>query len=223
MDLFDFLSDEGNYKKLIKIGVYEVFKRISCSGEDAEDIVSESLENVLDYYQRKPEKLMDLESKNNEEMKNYIKKSLKNHILNIIIRNHKAKIKEMEFIEKMQYGGSEEIQKQSRHLNQLPDQFLSLSERVNAGLTINFTQSDCKNIKKDIYSFIEKKYKSGMWESKKEAISLYMKRIKEKKTISQVQMLIPDKNISSLNTQAHRIIKSYRNWLKKHHNHKFLL
>jgi len=220
MDLFDFLSDDVNYRGLLKIGVYEVFKRKSCSREDAEDIVSESLENLLDYYQRKPEKLLELESKSNEEMGNYIKKSLRNHVLNIIIRNHKAKIKEIEFIEKMQNSSTEENQFQ--YLNQLPYQFLSLSEKVNAGLIMDFSRLDCKNMQKDIYLFIEKKYKPGIWENKKEAILLYMKRIKSKKTISQMQALIPDKNISSLNTQAHRIINSYRNWLKKNQNHEFL-
>jgi hypothetical protein len=208
------MSDKKNYVALMKVAMHEVFKRTGCCNEDAEDIAAESLGNVLDYYQRKPEKLMELELKQYDAMLNYLKKAIKNHVINIIVRNYKQKTKENKFIEKMKKNDSDLLQATIQYPCQILNDVLFVNDIEDDDFMNNFKRKGCEDIQKDIFLFIEDKFEPEKWGKKKEAITLYMKRIETNKTIAQMQSSMPNKNLSSLNTQAHRIICAYRNWLK---------
>ncbi len=215
MDLCIFLSVKENYDKLIKMGMQEVLRRTGCSWEDAEDIASQSLCNLLDYYQRKPEKLLELEKKGYKEMQNYLNKSIKNQIMNVIIKKYKKRKRELEIAEKIRKNSQNTFQSALQFPEQTLNRTLFINKDMVGKLTGNTRKLTKEVIRKDIYSFIESRFKPEKWKIKKQAISLYIKRMETAKTIAQMQILMPEKNLPSLNTQAHRIISSYRNWLNE--------
>ena len=215
MDLCIFLSVKKNYDKLMRMGIQEVLRRTGCSWEDAEDIASQSLCNLLDYYQRKPEKLLELEQKGYKEMQNYIKKSIKNQIMNVIIKKYKKRKKELEIAEKIRKNNQNTFQSALQFPERTLNRKLFDNEDMDSKLTGNTRKVNQEVIQKDIYSFIESRFKPEKWKIKKQAISLYIKRMETAKTIAQMQISMPEKNLPSLNTQAHRIICSYRNRLNE--------
>jgi hypothetical protein len=222
MDFFDFLSNHGNYLSLVREGNYEARKRMVFDLEERNDITSGALEKILDYFKRKPEKLLEIESKQKEEMANYLKKAMRNQVLNIIKRQNREKVLALEFLSDT---SRKEIEKINTPLLEEPKtnltQEMVYKIKKKLGLcVIDINDFSFKKTKNEMHFFIEEKYGRENWEYKKDAINIFIERFENNISISKLKEKYPLKNIPSLNTEANRIIKKYLYQLKKNQKNK---
>ena len=185
MNLFAYLAEEDRYRTFMRSGLMEVRRRTIVPMEEAEDIVSDAMERLLDYYARKPEKLLVLESMAEDKMNNYLKKALRNHLINVI--------KSRSRIHFMSLDKSTEPQMQNN------------DSKID-------NEIDLQAIREELYYFIEEQFGREKWPQKKEAIDMYIERMVGKTTMGELQKRYPDKKIAVMNTVAHRIVKKYSHW-----------
>jgi hypothetical protein len=217
MDFFDFLSKIENYKALVAAGKYTIKNIYSNHPEDVEDIISEALENLLDYFKRKPEKLLEIQRKEKDEMSNYLKKSMRNHVINILKKRNRIKKSNLELMENLTKSGVHynnwfkgEYQNQEK-----PSPFVEEVQEDFAGFIADRQNFSLPNLKKHIYHFIEEKYRQESWSYKKSTIDIFFERFEKHMTLQKLKAIYPNKNIPSFNTEANRILKKYLHWVEK--------
>jgi hypothetical protein len=219
MDLFDYLSEWKHYASLIKEGQYEARRLGVYNSEDIDDMTSGAMEDLLDYFQRKPEKVAEVEAKEMAEMNNYLKKAMRNRICNIVKKRNRQKAA---FFQLM--AAALEDERERVHVEQMADgRHHSYAEIFNKikekfGLTLNDVhQFNLKETRQDVNFFIEEKFGREKWPDKKEAVNIFLERVEQNLSLTELESRYPQKNIASLNTEAHRLIKRYIKWLKTGH------
>lgn len=217
MDFFDFLSNQRNYLALVREGNYEARKRMVFDLEERNDITSEALEKILDYFKRKPEKLLEIESKQKEEMANYLKKAMRNQVINITKHQNREKVLALKFLSDTSRKETEKINTaflEEPKTNLTQEMVYKIKKKL--GLcVIDINEFSFEKMKDEIHFFIEEKYGREYWEYKKETINIFIERFENNISISKLKKEYPLKNIPSLNTEANRIIKKYLYQLKK--------
>jgi len=188
MDLFVYLTDEDRYRRLLRQGMQEACRRMVLSSEDANDIASEALERLLDYFARKPDQLYRLESMAEGKVTNYLRKALRNHIINIIKKRQRQVFLAWE---------------------EIGEPAAPVAEPVTAAAR------DLPDIRRELHFFIEEKFGREKWAGKKEAVDLFIERVAGKLRMREMQDRHPGRNIAVLNTEAHRIVKKYARWVQK--------
>lgn len=210
----DFLSDNSNVKAILRYG-----RRVAVSmGQDtesAEDIAIEAFEQVYEWIKR-PYSYLSFKDFTFERMKNFIYKAIKSRCINILKRENRHLKKVKEFWEKIKNGriiGPEgEITTAETPGNTGSSD--DLVKRMGA-FAVDLNNITLKDLKADIHFFIEEKFGRATWKHKKFTVDIFFERFENDLTIKDLKEKYPGKKISSLNTEAHRIIKSYIKWLEK--------
>jgi hypothetical protein len=211
MELFDFLSDKNNYLTLMQKVMKMVNKQSHLCHEEAKDIASDAMERILDYYQRKPQKLEELEQMEETKMLNYLKKALSNHVLNILIQKSNKKIKKLKTLADLQRTEIEKIK--NTNINQNEANLIWIKSQL--GYTAVDSDEICLDrIRRELFQFIQNEFKPHKQEAQKSALDLFINRIKLHLSLKEMQAANPTQNIGSLNTKTHRLFKLYIRWLK---------
>ena len=211
MDICDYLSERANYFALVKEGEFMVKKGFFYDSDDIPDITSEAMEKILDYFKRKPEKLIEIENMDKEEMSNYLKKAMRNHVINILKRRNRQNKNDIELIKKTIHEEKEKM----TFYNLNPSGKDSFGEILNKLRDRKDFGRDCVNdfnvdfIRNNIHFFIEEKFGRSKWNEKKRAIDLFIERYEENISLKDLKKKYVDINIPSLNTEANRIVKGY--------------
>lgn len=209
MDFCRYLSDKSHYMELIRSGERELRRRGFYDPDEVADISAAALERLLDYFQRHPERFISIEKRPESEFSNYLKKALRNHIRNTI--NQQSRLQKM-------------------HNRLVQDPFMLILHdiqpqaipRENAfGDAVGPDNKDWQGlsweqIRKEIFYFIEETYGRAKWATKKRAADFFLFRLKNSLTLKEMNNHYPDFNISSLNTEGHRVIRSFRQWVLGH-------
>jgi len=206
VELFHFLSDKENYLVLLDTGSREINRRSHISRDDQQDILAEAMGRILDYFERKPEKLLAVERKSPKEMMNYLKKSIRHQVLNIMLSRHRERIRLLNYSRRCEKERRETIHRQQLSTEPMEDELhwiAMVRDRMNL-----------QDIRKELNRFIQRKCKPRQQDYHREAVAVFIMRLEQQLTISQLQDRYPEKNIASLNTLAHRIFHRYHRWLK---------
>jgi len=209
MDFCRYLSDKGHYMELIRSGEKELRQRGFYDPDEMADISAAALERLLDYFQRHPEKFISIEKRPQNELSNYLKKALRNHIRNTI--NQQSRLQKM-------------------HNRLVQDPFMLILHDIQSGEISGEKEAkdpgepdnndwqglSWEQIRKEIFYFIEETYGRAKWVTKKKAADFFLFRLKNGLTLKEMGNHYPGCNISSLNTKGHRVIRSFRQWVLGH-------
>jgi DNA-directed RNA polymerase specialized sigma24 family protein len=204
MNLYDFLAVESHYLELFHEGEREARRRLVFQPEEADDVVSEALENLLDYFSRKPEKVFALENMEDEKMKNYLKKAMRHQVINIVKKRNRRHVLRMD---DLAFSAME-----------IPAQRGLVDAENNAVHGAGFLASShtsLDQLREELHFFIEEKFGRERWKKKKDAVDLFMERIGKNMRIGDLQKKYPDANVAVMNAIAHRVIKKYSSWIQK--------
>jgi len=197
---------------LVSVAKYTVRGGYRNDSEDLEDIVLEALEKLLDYFQRKPEKLLVLEDKDPAAMSNYLKKSMRNHVLNVLKRKNREKRLESALTSDLVREVIRGVSAPAGRLRPCPIPENLFIEDTPTQTGSAEGPASVNRLKRDIHAFIESRYAPRKWDRKKHIIDLFFERFERNLSLTRIQALHPGKNIPSLNAEANRILKKYRVW-----------
>jgi DNA-directed RNA polymerase specialized sigma24 family protein len=205
MNLFDYLALENHYLELFHEGKREARRRLVFQPDEANDVVSEALENLLDYFSRKPEKVFALESMEGEKMKNYLKKAMRHQVINIVKKRNRwlnVRVADLASLAAGIPGAG--------GLAEMEDE---LAE--NSTLVAAISHGGLEQLRAELFFFIEEKFGREKWRIKKDAVDLFMERVGNNMSISDLQEKHPEMNAAVMNTIAHRIFKKFSSWVQK--------
>lgn len=219
MDLCDYLSEWKNYAALIREGQYEARRLFVYNAEDIDDITSEAIEELLDYFERKPDKVLQIEAKEAAEMNNYLRKAMRNRVFNIVKKRNRQKAAFIKMLTDNPelYKRRLDLVEKSGEPEHFVTEILNII-REKFGLTVpDIDQFNLNSLGKEMHFFIEERFGRERWGSKKEAVDLFLERVEKNMSLIDLEKRYPRKKIASLNTEAHRIMKGYLKWLNSNH------
>lgn len=209
MDLCRYLSDKSHYMELRKAGEKELRRRAFHDRDEIDDIISAALERLLDYFQRRPDKFLQIEEKPQEEMSNYLKKALRNHILNIISRQSRLQRMHNRLVQDPFMLILHDIQTQSHPGGSTSNVDGNPDSESWRGLS-------WEQIREEIHYFIEEKFGRAKWAAKKAVADFFLQRLREGLSLREMQARYPDRNTATMNTEGHRLIRSFRQWVARY-------
>jgi DNA-directed RNA polymerase specialized sigma24 family protein len=183
--------------------------------ESASDVAIEAFEQVYEWIKR-PYSYLAFENFTLEKIRNFIYKAVRSRCINIIKKENRRLEMAKDIIEKIKnsigIGLDEELSVfESAGDPEGPDNLI----KSMGPFMIDLNKVTLEDLKEEVRFFIEEKYGRSKWEQKKFAVDVFFERFQENLTIKELKEKYPGVNIASLNTESHRMIKSYFKWAKK--------